>query len=88
VIVVAVRWYLRFGLSSRDMEELLAERGVEVDHVRVGAEAVVACRAVRRIWMPGWSRRSRRLDSCRATKRCRHRRISRGVLPSATPRVR
>jgi transposase-like protein len=35
VIVVAVRWYLRFGLSYRDVEELLAERGLEVDHVTV-----------------------------------------------------
>jgi IS6 family transposase len=35
VIVLAVRWYLRFGLSYRDIEELLAERGVEVDHVTV-----------------------------------------------------
>ena len=35
VIIVAVRWYLRFGLSYRDVEELLAERGVEVDHVTV-----------------------------------------------------
>ena len=35
VIVVAVRWYLRFGLSYRDVEELLIERGVEVDHVTV-----------------------------------------------------
>jgi transposase-like protein len=35
VIVVAVRWYLRFGLSYRDVEELLTERGVEVDHVTI-----------------------------------------------------
>ena len=35
VIVLAVRWYLRYGLSFRDVEELLAERGVEVDHVTV-----------------------------------------------------
>lgn len=35
VIVLAVRWYLRYGLSYRDIEELLAERGVEVDHVTV-----------------------------------------------------
>ena len=35
VIVLAVRWYLRFGLSYRDVEELLTERGVEVDHVTV-----------------------------------------------------
>ncbi len=33
VIVLAVRWYLRYGLSYRDLEELLAERGIEVDHV-------------------------------------------------------
>jgi IS6 family transposase len=35
VITVAVRWYLRYGLSYRDLEELLAERAVEVDHVTV-----------------------------------------------------
>src|SRR5262249_5592201 len=35
VILVAVRWYLRYGLSYGDVEELLAERGVEVDHVTV-----------------------------------------------------
>jgi transposase-like protein len=35
VIVLAVRWYLRFGLSYRDLEELLAERGIEVDHVTI-----------------------------------------------------
>src|SRR5690349_14372472 len=35
VIVVAIRWYLRFNLSYRDVEELLVERGVEVDHVTV-----------------------------------------------------
>jgi hypothetical protein len=33
--MLAVRWYLRFGLSFRDVEELLAERGIEVDHVTV-----------------------------------------------------
>jgi transposase-like protein len=35
VIVLAVRWYLRFGLSYRDVEELLAERAIEVDHVTI-----------------------------------------------------
>ena len=35
VITLAVRWYLRFGLSYRDVEELLAERGIEVDHVSI-----------------------------------------------------
>ena len=54
VIVLAVRWYLRFSLSYRDVEELLAERGIEVDHVtiyrwvlrftRLLAEAARPCR--------------------------------------------
>jgi transposase-like protein len=35
VISLAVRWYMRYGLSCRDVEELLAERGVIVDHVTV-----------------------------------------------------
>jgi len=33
--MVAVRWYLRYGLSYRDVEELLTERGVTVDHVTI-----------------------------------------------------
>jgi IS6 family transposase len=44
VIVLAVRWYLRFGLSYRDVEELRAERGVEVDRV-------IVCRWVQRFTM-------------------------------------
>jgi transposase, IS6 family len=35
VIIIAVRWYLRYNLSYRDVEELLRERGVEVDHVTI-----------------------------------------------------
>jgi IS6 family transposase len=35
VIALAVRWYLRYGLSYHDVEELLAERGITVDHVTV-----------------------------------------------------
>jgi len=33
VIMLAVRWYLRYGLSYRDLAELLGERGVTVGHV-------------------------------------------------------
>ena len=56
VISVAVRWYVRYGLSYRDVEELLAERGITVDHVTIYrwvqrftpefAEAARACRHV------------------------------------------
>jgi transposase, IS6 family len=35
VILLAIGWYLRFSLSYRDVEELLAERGLSVDHVTV-----------------------------------------------------
>jgi transposase-like protein len=35
VIVLAVRWYLRFALSDRKVEELLTERGIQVDHVTI-----------------------------------------------------
>src|SRR6266403_5738279 len=35
LILSAVRWYLRYSLSLRDIEELLKERGLEVDHTTV-----------------------------------------------------
>src|SRR5262245_6316283 len=35
IIVCGVRWYLRYALSYRDVEELLQERGVSVDHMTV-----------------------------------------------------
>ena len=35
MILLAVGWYLRFSLSYRDVEELLAERGLHADHVTV-----------------------------------------------------
>lgn len=34
-IAVALRWYLRYGMFYRDIGELLAERGIEIDHVTV-----------------------------------------------------
>jgi len=35
MIVLAVRRYLRLGLSYRDVEVLLAERGIQADHVTI-----------------------------------------------------
>jgi len=35
IILQAVFWYLRYSLSYRDIEELMAERGVEVDHATI-----------------------------------------------------
>ena len=36
VIVLCVRWYLRYCLTLRDLEELMAERGLSVDHSTIG----------------------------------------------------
>src|SRR6188474_1144734 len=35
IIVLCVRWYLRFSLSFRDLEEMMAERNLRVDHVTI-----------------------------------------------------
>jgi putative transposase len=32
VILMGVRWYVAYPLSTRHVEELMEERGVEVDH--------------------------------------------------------
>ena len=32
VILWAVRWYCRYGISYRDLEQMVGERGVRVDH--------------------------------------------------------
>ena len=33
IILLCVRWYCRYGISYRDLEEMMDERGVAVDHV-------------------------------------------------------
>ena len=35
IIVLCVRWYLRYSLSYRDLKEIMAERGLTVDHVTI-----------------------------------------------------
>src|SRR6516225_9748717 len=35
IIVTCVRWYCRFSLSLRDLEELMAERGLALDHTTI-----------------------------------------------------
>jgi transposase-like protein len=32
IILLSVRWYLRYSLSYRDLEEIMMERGLEIDH--------------------------------------------------------
>ncbi len=35
IILLCVRWYLRYALSYRDLEELMRERGLSVDHTTI-----------------------------------------------------
>ncbi len=35
LILLCVRWYLRYSLSYRDLEEMMIERGLCVDHTTV-----------------------------------------------------
>jgi transposase-like protein len=35
IILLCVRWYLRYALSYRDLEEMIAERGLSVDHTTI-----------------------------------------------------
>src|SRR5262249_29491130 len=36
VIIVCLRWYLRYCLTLRDLEEMMSERGLAVDHSTIG----------------------------------------------------
>ena len=35
IMLVCVRWYVAYPLSLRNLEEMMAERGIEVDHSSV-----------------------------------------------------
>jgi len=35
VILLCIRWYLAYSLSLRDLEEMMAERGISVDHATI-----------------------------------------------------
>jgi transposase-like protein len=35
IILQCVRWYLKYGISYRDLEEMMEERGVSVDHTTI-----------------------------------------------------
>jgi transposase-like protein len=43
IILLCERWYLAYGLSLRDLEEMMAERGIRVDHATVHRWAGFCC---------------------------------------------
>ncbi len=35
IILLCLRWYLRYSLSYRDLEEMMIERGLSIDHTTI-----------------------------------------------------
>jgi transposase-like protein len=35
IILLCVRWYLRYPLSYRDLEEMMRKRGLHIDHTMI-----------------------------------------------------
>lgn len=67
IILGAVRWYCRYGVSYRDLEEMMTERGVPVDHTTIyrwvqkyAPELDKHTRWYRQV--PDWQARSWRVD--------------------------
>ena len=48
VIVLCVRWYVAYSLSLRNLEEMMAERGIEVDHSSVHRWVIKLAAVVRK----------------------------------------
>jgi transposase-like protein len=43
IILLCVRWYLRYALSYRDLEEIIIERGLHVDHTTIYVRRFGVC---------------------------------------------
>jgi transposase-like protein len=50
IIVLCVRWYLTFKLSSRDLVQMMAERGVTLTHTTILRWCSVTCREFEKRW--------------------------------------
>ncbi len=45
IILWAVRWYCKYGISYRELQEMLAEQGVNVDHTTALLHKDLKCKA-------------------------------------------
>jgi transposase, IS6 family len=43
IILLCVRWYVRYSLSYRDLEEMMRERGLHVDHTTIYRSRAAVC---------------------------------------------
>jgi len=46
-ILLCVRWYLRYALSYRDLEEMMQQRGLHVDHTTISRSRPALCPGTR-----------------------------------------
>jgi transposase-like protein len=53
MIVLCVRWYLRYCLTLRDLEELMMERGLSVDHSSIARWVLPLCSGTAQASSPG-----------------------------------
>jgi transposase-like protein len=64
IIILCVRWYLRFKLSFRDLVEMMAERGISLSHTTI-------MRWIAR-YVPEFEKRWNRIIAPRAVSIARH----------------
>ena len=59
IIVLCVRWYLRYKLSFRDLVEMMAERGLSLAHTADHALDPTLCPGIRKalepLHSPSWA---------------------------------
>ena len=60
IILLCVRWYLRYPLSYRDLEEMMLERGLNVDHTTIYRSRATLRTRMRKA-LPTSSQRNERL---------------------------
>jgi transposase-like protein len=53
-ILLCVRWYCRFQLSCRDVEEMMRERGLDVDHSTVFGAVNIVVYVMGRVSSSNW----------------------------------
>src|SRR5215475_15149105 len=46
IILLCVRWYLRYALSYRDLEEMMNGRGLSVDHTTIYRSRAAVCAGI------------------------------------------
>ena len=63
IILLCVRWYLRYSLSYGDLEEMMLERGLHVDHTTISLGTALCTGTLEAL--PASSQSDKRFLACR-----------------------